>query len=57
MKNTCGFTLAELLIALVVLGVIFALTIPKVLQSQNTGRYNAEAKDVMTAAGITVRPS
>lgn len=39
--------MAELLIALVVLGVIFALTIPKVLQSQNTGRYNAAAKDVM----------
>ena len=44
-----AFTLAELLIALVILGVIATFTIPKVLQSQQDQRYNAAAKEVAGA--------
>lgn len=43
MRN--GFTLAELLIALTILGVIATFTIPKVLQSQQDGKYKAIAKE------------
>ena len=48
-KNTIGFTLAELLIALLILGVIATFTIPKVLQRQQNSRDNAVAKE---AAGM-----
>jgi prepilin-type N-terminal cleavage/methylation domain-containing protein len=41
-----GFTLAELLIALAILGVIATFTIPKVLQSQQSAKSNAIAKEV-----------
>ena len=40
-----AFTLAELLISLVILGVIATFTIPKVLQSQQNGQLNAIAKE------------
>ena len=40
-----GFTLAELLIALLILGVIATFTIPKVLQSQQNSKKNAAAKE------------
>lgn len=42
-----GFTLSELLIALAILGVIATFTIPKVLQSQQDGKYNAIAKEAI----------
>lgn len=41
-----GFTLAELLIALSILGVIATYTIPKVIVVQQNGQYNAAAKEV-----------
>jgi prepilin-type N-terminal cleavage/methylation domain-containing protein len=41
-----GFTLAELLICLVILGVIATFTIPKIITSQVNGQYNASAKEV-----------
>lgn len=46
-----AFTLAELLIALAILGVIATFTIPKVLSSQQNGQYNAIAKE--SAAAIS----
>ncbi len=42
-----GFTLAELLIALLILGVIATFTIPKILQSQQSGQYNSMAKETI----------
>lgn len=41
-----GFTLAELLISLAILGVIATFTIPKVLNAQSTQQSNAIAKEV-----------
>lgn len=50
-KRLIGFTLAELLIALAILGVIATFTIPKILSSQQNGKDIATAKEV--AATIT----
>jgi prepilin-type N-terminal cleavage/methylation domain-containing protein len=50
-RMTKGFTLAELLIALAILGVIATFTIPKVLNSQQDTKYKAIAKE--TAATIS----
>lgn len=44
--KTKGFTLAELLISLAVLGVIATFTIPKVLQGGQNSEWNASAKEV-----------
>ncbi len=41
-----GFTLAELLISLAILGVIATFTIPKILSSQQASASNAKAKEV-----------
>jgi len=40
-----GFTLAESLIALAILGVIATFTIPKILSAQQSSKYNAAAKE------------
>ncbi len=45
--TTSGFTLAELLIALTILGVIAVFTIPKILITQQNSRYNAEAHEIV----------
>jgi prepilin-type N-terminal cleavage/methylation domain-containing protein len=45
-KGKKGFTLAELLIALAILGVIATFTIPKILSAQQNSRNVAEAKEV-----------
>jgi prepilin-type N-terminal cleavage/methylation domain-containing protein len=42
-----GFTLAELLISLAILGVIATFTIPKVLQAQQNSAYNSAAKETI----------
>ena len=42
-----GFTLAEVLIALAILGVIAAYTIPNVITSSNNEGFNSKAKEAM----------
>jgi prepilin-type N-terminal cleavage/methylation domain-containing protein len=44
-----GFTLAELLIALAILGELATFTIPKILSAQQDGRNNAIAKEAAGA--------
>lgn len=46
-----GFTLAELLISLAILGIIATFTIPKLLMNQRVSAYNASAKE--SAASIS----
>lgn len=43
-----GFTLAELLIALVIIGEIATFTIPKIITSQQNNTYNARAKEAIS---------
>jgi len=50
-KASYAFTLAELLIALAILGVIAAFSIPKVLQAQQENHWNSVAKE--TAGMLT----
>lgn len=45
-QHLTGFTLAELLICLAILGEIATFTIPKLLSSQQDQRFNAIAKEV-----------
>jgi prepilin-type N-terminal cleavage/methylation domain-containing protein len=47
-QNLLGFTLVELLISLAILGEIAAFTIPKVLNAQQNGTYNAVAKETIS---------
>ena len=42
-----GFTLAELLISLAILGVIATFTIPKILSTQEASGYNSAAKELV----------
>lgn len=46
-KRLCGFTLAELLIALGILGVIATFTIPKIITNQQNSAYNAHTKEAI----------
>ena len=50
-----GFTLAELLIALVILGVIATFTIPKVLQNDADNKKDAIFKETISALYAVVR--
>lgn len=43
-----GFTLAELLISLAILGVIATFTIPKIIKAQQDAKFNAIAKEAAT---------
>jgi prepilin-type N-terminal cleavage/methylation domain-containing protein len=45
--HTSGFSLTELLIALMILGEIATFTIPKVLMAQQSNSYNATAKEAI----------
>lgn len=52
-RHRIGFTLAELLIALAILGVIATFTIPKILQTQQNSQWNAvtmEAAEIFAGA-------
>ncbi len=51
MRRSKGFTLAELLIGMAILGVIATFTIVKLIGSQQTSSYNAQAHEI--AAMIT----
>lgn len=55
-KQTKGFTLAELLISLAILGVIATFTIPKILSAQQNGSYRSTAKESIgaIAAAFTI---
>jgi prepilin-type N-terminal cleavage/methylation domain-containing protein len=46
--SRCGFTLAELLIALAILGLISTFTIPKIISAQQNERNNAVAKEAVS---------
>jgi prepilin-type N-terminal cleavage/methylation domain-containing protein len=47
-QHSLGFTLAELLIALAILGEIATFTIPKILSSQQNGTNKAKAKEAFS---------
>ena len=47
-KTSVGFTLAELLIALALLSLIAVFTIPKVLEAERHGKYNAMAREAVS---------
>lgn len=70
LKRNSGFTLAELLIALAILGVIATFSIPKILLASSSGKNTAMAKEaaamisgaysaytMSTGANTTVGPS
>lgn len=50
-----GFTLAELLIALAILGVITTFSIPKILNAQQNQQFNAVAKEAAGSIAVAYR--
>lgn len=48
LRRSRGFTLVELLIALTILGEIAAFSIPKVINAQQRGTWNAEGKEAVS---------
>lgn len=48
-QRQSGFTLAELLIALTILGLIATFTIPKILVSQQKQTYNVAEKEAIAS--------
>lgn len=49
LKRLKGFTLAEILICLLILGEIAVFTLPKILVVQQNQRYNATSKEAISA--------
>ncbi len=52
-RSQSGFTLAELLIAMVLLSIIAIFTIPKILQAERDSKYNAMAKEALSTVAQT----
>ena len=48
MENKKGFTLAEVLITLTIIGIVAALTIPTLINNINEAQYNAGIKNTYT---------
>ncbi len=48
-RTATGFTLAELLICIAILGVIATFTVPKLMVAQQNQQYNAAAKEAIAA--------
>lgn len=44
MKKRSGFTLAEVLITLGIIGVVAAMTIPTLIQNTNSAKFSAQFK-------------
>jgi prepilin-type N-terminal cleavage/methylation domain-containing protein len=53
-RTQLGFTLAELLISLLIIGVLATFTIPKILVAQQNAQRNAIAKEMMSAISGTM---
>lgn len=53
LKHRRGFTLVELLIALTILGEIATFSIPKVINAQQRGAWNAEGKEAISTIAAT----
>jgi type II secretory pathway pseudopilin PulG len=49
MQKSIGFTLAELLICITILGEIAVFSVPKIIYSQQNSRFNAIAKEDLSA--------
>lgn len=57
LRGRCGFTLSEILITLVIIGVVAVLTIPIVMQASQKQQFVAALKEnaaIITSAGLSV---